>query len=98
MFHPYGWNGPGYLVSESWQRRIRGFLAWWIAGIVAVVAVHAALHVLFGVEDSLTVVSGLYMTLLLAYVLRVAAFVKRLKIIPKQLTVEGAPPVRVAAG
>src|ERR1051325_1057560 len=89
VFYPYGSSGPGYLVSESWQQRIRRFITRWAAGLLVVVALHVALHIPFGASDSLAVVSGLYMTLLLVYVLRVAAFVKRLKITPKQLGVEG---------
>jgi hypothetical protein len=85
VFYPFGRVGAGYLINSSLQRKAEIFLRTWLACLLATAAAQVALHATVGIENELTIFVGLYIGLALAYVLRMTAYARRLKITPLQL-------------
>ena len=87
VFYPIGRIGPGYLVNSPLQRKIRRFVRIWMAclGVVALaqVAAHGALEEVGG--ELLLGFLGAYLALVVIYAIRVAFYVRKLKITPLQL-------------
>jgi hypothetical protein len=83
VFYPFGRIGAGYIVKSVQRGRIESFLRRFLVFVTLVtVAFAASLAVLGATEPAL--VGAIYVALLVLYAVRIALFIRRLKVLPMQ--------------
>jgi len=90
VFYPFGRIGAGYLIKPPLQQKVQRFVRIWVLGLgsvaLAQLVAHAALD---EVDDGLSIgFLGVYLALGVAYAVRMAIYVRKLKITPLQLDVK----------
>jgi hypothetical protein len=85
VFYPYGRIGTGYVVPTPQRRGIELFLRRWLIGLTAVALMQVVLQVASGFGAETLIFAAAYLMLGATYVARMAAFARRLKVLPMQV-------------
>ena len=83
VFYPFGRIGAGYIVKSVQRARIESFMRRFLVFVTLVTIAFTASHAVLG-ETEPALVGAIYVLLPVAYAVRIAFFIRRLKVLPMQ--------------